>query len=82
MGAGMPGVYIMATLPEWGRRGLGKAVMAHMITEAINEGHKMIALTAGDKGAEQLGGILALSLRLWNLHYSVPFGASACIIEL
>lgn len=50
IGAEIPGIYIMATLPEWGRRGLGKAVMAHMLSIAMEEGHQIIALTAGVKG--------------------------------
>ncbi len=50
MGAGRPGVYVMATLPEWGRRGLGKAIMARLVLEAAAEGHKMMALTAGSQG--------------------------------
>ena len=50
MGAGIPGIYIMATLPNWGRRGLGKAVMSHMLKQAANDGHSCIALTAGAKG--------------------------------
>ena len=50
MGAGIPGIYIMATLPGWGRQGLGKAVMAHMLSQATAEGHRIIALTAGVKG--------------------------------
>jgi GNAT superfamily N-acetyltransferase len=50
MGAGMPGVYVMATLPEWGRRGLGKAILARILSEAAAEGHDMIALTAGSRG--------------------------------
>ena len=50
MGAGLPGVYIMATLPDWGRRGLGKAVMAHILQQAAADGHSRIALTAGAKG--------------------------------
>src|SRR6185436_11506771 len=28
MGVGLPGVYIMATLPVWGRQGLGRAILA------------------------------------------------------
>ncbi len=50
MGEGMPGVYVMATLPEWGRRGLGKAILAHILSDAAAEGHDLIALTAGTKG--------------------------------
>lgn len=50
MGAGIPGVYVMATLPEWGRRGLGKAILARILTDAAAGGHGLIALTAGVKG--------------------------------
>ena len=50
MGAGIPGVYVMATLPEWGRRGLSKAILARILSEAAAEGHDMTALTAGPKG--------------------------------
>jgi predicted N-acetyltransferase YhbS len=50
MGAGLPGVYIMATLPAWGRRGLGKAIMARIVSEAAAAGHPMLTLTAGDQG--------------------------------
>ena len=50
IGAGLAGIYIMATLPEWGRRGLGKAVMARMIDQAMAEGHELLVLTAGVKG--------------------------------
>lgn len=50
MGAGVPGIYIMATLPEWGRQGLGKAIMARMVSEATAEGHNILVLTAGDMG--------------------------------
>lgn len=50
MGAGIPGIYVMATLPEWGRQGLGQAVMARMVSAAAAEGHTMLVLTAGDMG--------------------------------
>lgn len=50
IGAGIPGVYVMATLPEWGRRGLGKAILARILTDAAADGHDLIALTAGVKG--------------------------------
>ncbi len=50
MGARLPGIYIMATLPKWGRQGLGQAIMAHMISVATDEGHKTLMLTAGDMG--------------------------------
>jgi len=50
MGAGIPGVYVMATLPEWGRRGLGKAILARILVDATAERHGLVALTAGVKG--------------------------------
>lgn len=50
IGAGIPGVYIMATLPQWGRNGLGKAILARILSQATAEGHDLIALTAGPKG--------------------------------
>ena len=50
VGAGMPGVYVMATLPDWGRRGLGKAILARILAEAVTAGHDLIALTAGSQG--------------------------------
>jgi GNAT superfamily N-acetyltransferase len=50
LGAEVAGIYIMATLPEWGRRGLGKAVMARMVNQAMAEGHRLLVLTAGTKG--------------------------------
>jgi len=50
IGYGLPGVYIMATLPEWGRRGLGKAILNRILSDAADQGHDMIALTAGTKG--------------------------------
>ena len=50
MGAGLPGVYVMATLPEYRRRGLGKAILARILTDAAAGGHDLIALTAGELG--------------------------------
>lgn len=50
MGAGIPGVYVMATLHEWGRRGLAKAILARILSEATAERHTLIALTAGTRG--------------------------------
>jgi GNAT superfamily N-acetyltransferase len=49
-GAGLPGVYVMATLPEWQRRGLGKAILARILSDASADGHALIVLTAGPKG--------------------------------
>lgn len=50
MAQGLPGVYVMATLPEWQRRGLGKAVLARIMSDAAEDGHKLIVLTASDRG--------------------------------
>ena len=50
MGAGLPGVYVMATLPEWNRRGLGKAILARVLSDAAREGHHLIVLTASRFG--------------------------------
>jgi GNAT superfamily N-acetyltransferase len=47
MGAGLPGVYVMATLPQWERQGLGKAVLARILADAAAAGHRRIVLTAG-----------------------------------
>jgi GNAT superfamily N-acetyltransferase len=48
--AGMPGVYVMATLPEWSRRGLGSAILARILSEAAAAGHRFISLTASKYG--------------------------------
>lgn len=50
MGAGLPGVYVMATLPGYRRRGLGKAILARILSDAAADGHSLIALTAGELG--------------------------------
>lgn len=50
MGNGLPGVYVMATLPEWRRRGLGKAILSRILSEAASEGHRFIVLTASRLG--------------------------------
>lgn len=50
MGNGVPGVYVMATLPEWGRRGLGKAILARIMNDALADHHRMIVLTASRFG--------------------------------
>lgn len=47
---GVAGVYVMATLPKWGRRGLGKAILAHILDKAMQQGHRLIALTASRFG--------------------------------
>jgi GNAT superfamily N-acetyltransferase len=50
LGAGVPGVYVMATLPEWRRRGLGKAILARILSDAAADGHHLIVLTASRFG--------------------------------
>lgn len=50
MGADLPGVYVMATLPEWGRQGLGRAILARILAQAAAESYSLIMLTAGEKG--------------------------------
>ncbi|KAA3659141.1 MAG: N-acetyltransferase, partial [Chloroflexi bacterium] len=49
-GAGLPGVYVMATLPEWKRKGLGKAILSIILSEATKEGYSNIVLTASRFG--------------------------------
>lgn len=50
LGAGAPGVYVMATLTEWERRGLGRAILSHLLSDAWEMGFHHIILTASDKG--------------------------------
>ena len=47
---GIPGVYVMATLPEWERQGLGTAILHRIMTEAHHDGQALIALTASRYG--------------------------------
>lgn len=47
MGAGAPGVYVMATLPAWEGRGLGKAILARILSDARDKGYAHAVLTAG-----------------------------------
>lgn len=49
-GAGLPGVYIMATLPDHGRRGLGKAILTRILDEAASGNPPFIVLTASRYG--------------------------------
>jgi len=49
-GAGIPGVYVMATLPEHHRKGYGKAILARIMNETAQQGHKILALTASEAG--------------------------------
>lgn len=50
MGDTLPGVYVMATLPEWRRRGLGKAILARIMNDALADQHRVIVLTASRFG--------------------------------
>lgn len=47
---GIPGIYVMATLPEHHRQGYGKAILTRLLVEAKNAGHEMITLTASNAG--------------------------------
>jgi predicted acetyltransferase len=49
-GAGIPGIYVMATLPEHHRKGYGKAILTRLLAEAASAGSQMIALTASKAG--------------------------------
>ena len=49
-GAGIPGIYVMATLPEYHRQGYGKAIMRKLLIEAKSFGGDCIALTASEAG--------------------------------
>jgi GNAT superfamily N-acetyltransferase len=50
MGMDYPGVYVMATLPDWRRRGLGHAIMAHLMQDANATGCDLAFLTASRFG--------------------------------
>ncbi|MFN8382756.1 MAG: GNAT family N-acetyltransferase [Anaerolineales bacterium] len=49
-GDGIPGVYVMATLPDQHRKGYGKAILSRLMREAASQGHEVIALTASEAG--------------------------------
>jgi GNAT superfamily N-acetyltransferase len=49
-GAGIPGVYVMATLPDHHRKGYGKAILSSLIHESAVKGHEIMALTASEAG--------------------------------
>ncbi|MFN8412432.1 MAG: GNAT family N-acetyltransferase [Anaerolineales bacterium] len=49
-GAGIPGIYVMATLPEHHRQGYGKAIMRKLLWEAKSFEGDFIALTASEAG--------------------------------
>jgi len=48
---GIPGIYVMATLPEYHRKGFGKAVLTRLLAEAAGSDGKIVALTASKAGA-------------------------------
>ncbi|MFN8435450.1 MAG: GNAT family N-acetyltransferase [Anaerolineales bacterium] len=48
---GIPGIYVMATLPEFHRQGYGKAVLTRLLSEAAKCEGKIVALTASSAGA-------------------------------
>ena len=48
---GIPGIYVMATLPEFHRQGYGKAVLNRLLAEAAQCEGKIVALTASSAGA-------------------------------
>jgi GNAT superfamily N-acetyltransferase len=50
VGNGLPGIYVMATFPEWRKHGLGKAILSRILSEAAREGHRFIVLTASSLG--------------------------------
>lgn len=50
IGEGIPGIYAMATLPEWRQRGLGMAILQRLMADAAADGHQMIVLTASNMG--------------------------------
>jgi GNAT superfamily N-acetyltransferase len=47
---GIPGIYVMATLPDQHRKGLGKAVLERLLYEAASQGHALVSLTASKAG--------------------------------
>jgi len=48
--AGIPGVYVMATLPDQHRKGYGKAILSRLMSEAVSQEHQIMALTASEAG--------------------------------
>ena len=49
-GAGVPGIYVMATLPDQHRKGYGKAILARLLREAANSESRVVVLTASEAG--------------------------------
>lgn len=50
LGADLPGIYVMATLPEYERKGLGRAILNRIMADAEGMGFPHIVLTASEKG--------------------------------
>lgn len=50
-GAGIPGIYVMATLPGQHRKGYGKAILSRLLAEASASEGRLVALTASQAGA-------------------------------
>jgi len=48
--AGIPGIYVMATLPDHHRKGYGKAILTRLLREASSGGNEIVALTASKAG--------------------------------
>ena len=46
----VPGIYAMATLPEWRQRGLGRAILQRLMADAAADSYQMIVLTASNMG--------------------------------
>ena len=49
-GAGVAGVYNVATVPEARGRGIGRAVTATVLAEAVARGHRLAVLGSSDLG--------------------------------
>ena len=47
---GIPGIYVMATLPDHHRKGYGKAILTRLLREASSGGNEIVALTASKAG--------------------------------
>jgi len=47
---GIPGIYVMATLPDHHRKGYGKAILTRLLREAAAGGNEIAALTASKAG--------------------------------
>ena len=51
MGEGVPGVYVLATLPEWERRGIARGILTRILLDAEAEGHQLMVMTAGSEAS-------------------------------